>query len=44
MITETRGADIDFECLYCISDISDKIDIPKGVPLLEVNIILCLDM
>ena len=44
MITETRGADIDFKCLYCISDISDKIGIPKGIPLQDVNITLCLDM
>ena len=29
IITEARGADIDFECSKCISDISDKIGIPK---------------
>ena len=28
-ITEVRGADIDFECSKCGSDISDKISILK---------------
>ena len=29
IITGGIGADIDFKCLLCISDISDKIGVPK---------------
>ena len=35
IITEARGADIDFECSKCISDISDKIGILKPPCFIE---------